>query len=206
MTRYEQGFMNKCAEYGVDGQMLLNHLRMRKTAQARDDAGIGMNGENSIGVHSIDGGGFHSAYPKSYYGRLLGNVSGATQDGAGVRTPSSLIARNLHWNSPRDEYDTRFDTISKEELENRRQSQARNNSAALGYSGAVRKRIEQNLIEAGKKNQQNYIETGTVPKRETIDRTGIEKLKLSPEDEASLLEMQNTMARNAGRRPGAAMA
>lgn len=27
MTRYEQGFMNKCAEYGVNGQILLKELR-----------------------------------------------------------------------------------------------------------------------------------------------------------------------------------
>ena len=26
MTRYEQGFMNKCAEYGVDGRVLLEKL------------------------------------------------------------------------------------------------------------------------------------------------------------------------------------
>jgi len=35
MTRYEQGFMNKCAEYGIDGKAL---LKAAQTAEAPDAA------------------------------------------------------------------------------------------------------------------------------------------------------------------------
>lgn len=33
MTRYEQGFMNKCAEYGVDGKSLLKYAQQAAAAQ-----------------------------------------------------------------------------------------------------------------------------------------------------------------------------
>lgn len=157
-----------------------------KPNPAEPPAGIGRY-DHFIGV---DEGKAYSNSPNTYLARLLDNLSldGPHRGAAGF---------NLKWHYPTGgEYNT---DIPQRDVDYARARQAEGNVNALGFTGAPGDKLQQNLINAGKQNQQNFIDTGTVPKRETLDRTGIEDLKLTPEEESSLLDMQNTMVKNRGK-------
>lgn len=67
-------------------------------------------------------------------------------------------------------------------------------------------KLHKNLINAGRQNLSSYKETGEPKLRKVPDMTGIEKLKLTPEQMKWLLKMQNTMVHNSGKaRSGAAL-
>jgi hypothetical protein len=198
MTRYEQGFLTKCASVRVPKNVAFALLKRAQEAK-NDDAGIG--GYSANGINWLDTDHVLAPNHNSYAGRLLGNARGAERmdsGRSGIKAPRYSPATNLYYAMPSSD-NTNSGPISQRSLDGIRSSQAHQNAASIGYFGVPRDRIINNLIEAGKKNQQSYIDTGTVPKRDTLDRTGIETLQLSPEDEAQLLEMQNTMARNSRR-------
>ena len=193
------GFMSKCAEAGLSQKQAVALLVKRAADGAETDAGIGTFSDNALYTDKQDG--IVANQPMSYYGRLAGNLS--SKD-----TTKSAPAASLWWSRPRAGKDgERY--ITNGTLSAARTSQAYENLANGGLypAGSVPGyAVINNLRNAGAKNHEAYLRSGAVPKRTTLDRTGIENLTLTPEQEKMLLEMQNTMAQNRRAAPAYAMA
>ena len=82
MTRYEQGFIQKCAEYGIDGRVLLEKKAGPITSLLSSAIGKGV---NSLAIASLGkpmlSGIRHKATAK-WLTRLLSNNAGQLDDQA----------------------------------------------------------------------------------------------------------------------------
>jgi len=190
MTPYEQGFLTKCAEYGVDrntASMLLKYAEgeaAQKSADPDASAGIGTFGVNDARM----------AMPEGSY--------------------TAALERNLPekgWTPYVPGVDHRFgmpgEIVSQRALDKSRGNAANLGAQALFPAGSdPHAKVRESLIRAGQQNQDAYRSTGSVPARKAPDLTGLEGFELSPEQLEQLRIMQNTMARSGGYSRAARMA
>ena len=102
MTRYEQGFMNKCAEYGVDPSAVVE-FAMRKMAQsALPNIGTGGGfklGDLTVGGGTVKGGGgagIGAVSPSGGVGAFLSsNAIGNSILGAGAGALTGLAMEHF---------------------------------------------------------------------------------------------------------------
>ena len=104
MTRYERGFMNKCAEYGVDGLFMLKY--------AASASGLGFN----VGAGSLGGikGGYATGHGMNTagFGSRNGGISVSLSDaainngllGAGIGAVSGITREALRDDNERKHY------------------------------------------------------------------------------------------------------
>ena len=92
--------------------------------------------------------------------------------------------------------------LSAENLAKARRYQANDYAYRLApvgtYSSEDRKAIIQNLMDSGKENWKNYLESWSVPKRTAPNQEGLKNVPLRLEQLKKLREMQNSMVRNRG--------
>ena len=88
MTRYEQGFMNKCAEYGVDASRMIKQARISMPYKLKGfnigDLQIGGAvgpGVNAVGVGSRNGGIMANISDTALHNGIVGSLFGV---GAGM--------------------------------------------------------------------------------------------------------------------------
>lgn len=78
MTRYEQGFMNKCAEYGVDGRVFLEKqaipLQTMKSVASKL-----LKGKARLHTSQLLGGGPYGLNLKTGWGKSLGDKHSVTE-------------------------------------------------------------------------------------------------------------------------------
>lgn len=98
MTRYEQGFLAKCAEYGADPELVSNYV-MKKQAWGSGPNGIGARiGDARIGIGTRGKGDFMAGVTSPSGGFGIGlnrNVIGNSLLGAGAGALAGLTYENL---------------------------------------------------------------------------------------------------------------
>ena len=196
MTRlqeaYRAGFMAKCAEYGITPG---NAQRLMKQAANDENAGIGSYYANGV----MADGSRSSPVSTSYLGRLVRNWR---DHGLGDLVREPVIA-GPSLGTGRGTYDSVGITDVDLTRDNRASYAA---SKFYPNDSAPWAKLYWNLYNAGKANHEQYKETGDVVPRDSLDRSGIETLKLTPEQEEQIKAIQDTMVQNSKPRGSSARA
>jgi len=88
------------------------------------------------------------------------------------------------------------DDISQGELDDAREAQADTNALMFHPKGTpAYRRLKQNFIDSGAKNQKGYKRTGVIPERSVPDMRGIKGHTYTPEQLERIRKIQNIMVK-----------